>query len=117
MKKIFFMLFISVNAHAYTPSWVSGCEKIYSDYLGKIYKCQQNSELDLLQSMNPNAMFTVESGAEYLKTLAMDTQYVYVNINMNDECDVAGQEAHTYRVMVKNPTLDGQTMYAVEVCR
>lgn len=91
---------------------VSGCEKIVASENGDVYKCPMSEELAAIQAMEANAMFNTLDGLD-VAAVAADAENVYVNVY--GTCETEGQVA--YRVMVKNPTLDGQAMYAVEVCR
>ena len=92
---------------------ISGCEKVGSDEFSTTYKCPMSEELAAIQAMEANAMF--KSGSEDLAAIAADAENVYVNVATEDKCETEGQVA--YRVMVKNPVLDGQAMYAVAICK
>ena len=91
---------------------VSGCEKVVASENGDVYKCPMSEELAAIQAMEANAMFNTLDGLD-VAAVAADAENVYVNVY--GTCETEGQVE--YRVMVKNPTLDGQAMYAVEVCK
>ena len=93
---------------------ISGCEQITTDREGgDVYKCPMSEEFDSIQAMEANVMFGGSGDTVDLNSIAGDTESVYVNVF--GSCEAEGQTA--YRVMIKNPTVDGESMYAVEVCR
>ena len=76
-------------------------------------KCPVTPELEAIQAMEANSMFVSGDFAEKnITEYAADTEGVWVNLNPN-EC---GDGTMGYRVMVKNPVLDGVAMYAVSQC-
>ncbi len=117
MKKL--LLILPVMALAACSSeqpttLVSGCEKITTDREGgDVYKCPMTEELAAIQAMEANAMFGGSGDTIDLKAIVADAENVYVNVF--GTCEQEGQVA--YRVMVKNPKIDGKTMWAVEVCK
>lgn len=114
MKKLLLILpVVALAACSQEKTLVSGCEKVVtSETGGDIYKCPMSEELAAIQAMEANAMFNTLEGLD-AAAVAADAENVYVNIY--GTCEQEGQVA--YRVMVKNPVFDGNTMYAVEVCR
>jgi hypothetical protein len=116
MKKLLLILpVVALAACNQEPkTLVSGCEKIGSDEMSTTYKCPMTEELAAIQAMEANAMFKSDSGIDVV-AVAADAENVYVNVAVEDKCETEGQVA--YRVMVKNPTIDGKAMYAVAVCK
>ena len=115
MKKLILVLpVIALAACNQQKTLVSGCEKITSDREGgDVFKCPMSEELAAIQAMEANAMFGGTGDTVDFAAITADAENVYVNVY--GTCEAEGQVA--YRVMVKNPTLDGQAMYAVEVCK
>jgi len=113
MKKLLLILpVVALAACSQEKTLVSGCEKIVASENGDVYKCPMSEELAAIQAMEANAMFNTLDGLD-VAAVAADAENVYVNIY--GTCEQEGQVA--YRVMVKNPVFNGNTMYAVEVCR
>lgn len=92
------------------------CEKIATGAQGDfLVKCPVIPELDAVRNADKNSMF-VSAGKDTvdLAEIAADTENVYVDVvpagtfeNVTVTC---------YRVLGVNPTIDGESMYAVEVC-
>ena len=116
MKKLFLILpVIALAACSQEKTLVSGCEKIGADEYGAIYKCPITEELVAIQeSKAPDTMFRSDCGVN-IAEIAQDTEHVYVNLDKDGECK--GEGTVLYRIMVKNPTIDGNTMYTVATCR
>lgn len=102
------------NAEIETTSFMGvECEKVatgeQSDY---VVKCPVTPELEEIQAQEANAMFM--SGLDYydFNGYAADVEHIYVNVVQND----CGDDTVGYRVMVKEPVFDGETMYAVTHC-
>ena len=114
MKKLVLILpVVALAACNQQKTLVSGCEKIVTNELGgDIYKCPMTEELAAIQAMDANSMFGSIENFDIGNAIA-DTEHVYVNIY--GQCAEQGQVA--YRVIVKNPVIDGESMYSVEVCR
>ncbi len=116
MKKIAFLLPVIALAacgQEAKKTLVSDCEQISAGEQGDtLVKCPMTEELAAIQAMEANSMFL--SATADLVALAADAENVYVNVNAG-ACDVEGQVQ--YRVMVKNPTIDGEAMYAVAICQ
>ena len=94
---------------------VSGCEQIGADEYGAIYKCPITEELVAIQeSKAPDAMFRSDCGVD-IAEIAKDAEHIYVNLDKDGTCE--GEGTVMYRVMVKNPTIDGKAMYTVVTCR
>lgn len=116
MKKLLLILPVAALAACGSSekTLVSGCEKLTADREGgDVYKCPMSEELAAIQAMEANAMFGGSGDTFDIAAAAADAENVYVNVF--GQCETEGQVA--YRVMVKTPTIDGQAMYAVEVCR
>jgi len=88
------------------------CEKIETGKNGDyLVKCPVVPELDAIRNAEKNAMFvSVVPSAEVIA----DVENIYIDVvpagtfeNVNVNC---------YRVLGANPTVDGEAMYAVEVC-
>lgn len=76
-----------------------------------IVKCPVAESLVAIQGQTPNAKFV--QGGEEIQKYAADTESIYVNVVPAGSYDWAQKDE--YRVMVKNPTLDGDAMWAVSV--
>ena len=115
MKKLLLILpVVALAACNQQPkTLISGCENVGSDEFSTTYKCPVSEELVAIQGAEANAMF--KSGNIDLNAAAADAEHIYVNVSAEDKCPAEGQVA--YRVMVKNPVLDGKAMYAVVICK
>lgn len=115
MKKLLLVLpVVALAACSQEKTLVSGCEKVTADREGgDVYKCPMSEELAAVQAMEANAMFGGSGDTFDIVAAGADAENVYVNVF--GTCEAEGQVA--YRVMVKNPTIDGKAMFAVEVCR
>lgn len=116
MKKLLLILPVAALAAcgSQEKTLVSGCEKVTTDREGgDVYKCPMTEELAAIQAMEANAMFGGSGDTFDAAAAAADAENVYVNVY--GTCETEGQVA--YRVMVKNPVLDGQAMFAVEICK
>lgn len=88
------------------------CEKVATGERGDfVAKCPVTPEFDAIRNAAKNAMFVSVSPSE--EAIA-DAENVYVNVvpagtfeNINGTC---------YRFLGVGQVLDGETMYAVEVC-
>ena len=91
----------------------ASCEKVAVFEQGDmIVKCPTNETFASLQEQEANGMF-VQTGELDLAVLAADAENVYVNVIPAGAYDWAVQKE--YRIMVKNPTLDGTSFYTVSV--
>lgn len=91
----------------------ASCEKIAVFEQGDmIVKCPVNETLASLQEQTPNGMF-VQGGDLNLAELATDAEHVYVNVIPAGSYEWA--EKMEYRIMVKNPNVDGTALYTVSV--
>lgn len=90
------------------------CELVANGTMSALVKCPAAPELLEIQAQTPNAQFQeVVFGDKYLtECLASDPDSIFVNI-IPDEC---GADTTAFRVMVKEPVLDGVAMYAVHKC-
>lgn len=121
MKKLLLILPVAALAACgqEQKTLVSGCEKIAAnETIGEVYKCPMSEELAAIQAMEANAMFVSFEGLD-AAAMAADAENVYVNVAGACKTEVEGQvtEGRDYRVMVKNPTIDGKAMHAVEICK
>ncbi len=116
MKKLLLILpVVALAACSQEKTLVSGCEQIGADEYGVIYKCPITEELVAIQeSKAPDTMFRSDCGVN-IAEIAQDTEHVYVNLDKDGKC--YGEGTVMYRVMVKNPTIDGKAMYTVVTCR
>lgn len=115
MKKVALLLpVIALAACGQEPkTLISGCEKITTaDETSAYYKCPVTEELTAIQTIEPNAMFNSVEGLNMEEILA-DAEHVYVNVY--GTCETEGQVQ--YRIMVKEPKVDGASMYAVAICQ
>ena len=91
----------------------ASCEKVAVFEQGDIIvKCPVNETLASLQEQEPNGMF-VQRGELNIAELAADTEHVYVNIIPVGAYDWA--QKMEYRIMVKNPVIDGEHLFTVSV--
>ena len=91
----------------------TSCEKVVAFEQGDmIVKCPINETLTQLQEQTPTGLF-VQTGELNVAELAADAEHVYVNIIPAGAYEWAAQKE--FRVMVKNPTLDGESFYTVSV--
>ncbi|MBP5485443.1 MAG: hypothetical protein J6Y07_01930 [Alphaproteobacteria bacterium] len=89
----------------------ASCEKIIAFEQGDmIVKCPITETLASLQGQTPTGMF-VQGGDLNIAELATDAEHVYVNVIPAGAYEWAAQKE--YRVMVKNPTIDGEAFYTV----
>ena len=89
------------------------CDNVVTFEQGdSIVKCPASENLAAIQAQAPNAMF-VQAGELNLVELGADAEHVYVNVIPAGSYDWA--QKNEYRVMVKNPTIDGTSMWAVSV--
>lgn len=85
------------------------CERIANGPNGDyVLKCPITPELESLQTQEANAMFQSSFDTEY----ANDAEHIYVNV-VENEC---GENTVGYRILVKEPVLDGEQMYASGTC-
>lgn len=86
------------------------CEKVATGERGDyVLKCPITPELEAIQVQEANAGFlSAGNPVDY----ASDAESIYVNVVQND----CGDDTVGYRVMVKEPVFDGETMYAVTHC-
>jgi len=91
----------------------TSCEKVVVFEQGDmIVKCPVNETLASLQEQEANGMF-VQAGNLNMAELAADAEHVYVNVIPAGAYDWAVQKE--YRIMVKNPNMDGESFYTVSV--
>ena len=76
-----------------------------------IAKCPVAESLVAIQSQTPNSMFV--QGGEDIQKYVADTDSIYVNVIPVGTYDWA--QKNEYRIMAKNPVMDGNTMWAVSV--
>lgn len=115
MKKVALLLPVVALAACgqETKTLISDCELIETpDTASAYYKCPMSEELAAIQTMEANAMFNSVEGLNMEEVVA-DAEHVYVNVY--GTCETEGQVQ--YRIMVKEPKIDGTTMYAVAVCQ
>jgi len=88
------------------------CEKVATGEKGDfVAKCPVIPELDAIRGAEKNATFlSVVPTAEIIA----DTESVYVDVVPANT--VEGVAVNCYRVLGVNPVVDGEAMYAVEVC-
>ncbi len=88
------------------------CEKIATGERGDfLAKCPVVPELDAIRNADKNAMFLSVAPSE---EVIADVESVYVDVVPANT--VEGVAVNCYRVLGVNPTVDGEAMYAVEVC-
>lgn len=121
MKKMLFILpfalFASAcNAENTETVEVFGveCEWVADGEMSSLVRCPIVPELEAVQGEVPNAMFQDGDFGEknFSEYVSEDKEHIYVNI-VKDEC---GKGTTGYRVIVKEPVIDGTSMYAVGKC-
>ena len=92
------------------------CEKIITGERGDfVAKCPVSPELESIRSADKNAMFlSVNADVVSLEEMAADAEHIYVNVVPAGTFEEV--EVNCYRVMAAEPVLDGEAMYATEVC-
>lgn len=90
------------------------CEWVADGEMSSLVRCPVVSELEVIQSETPNVMFIEGDFGEknFSEYLREDKEHIYVNI-VKDEC---GKDTTGYRIIVKEPVIDGVSMYAVDKC-
>lgn len=88
------------------------CEKIATGNRGDyLVKCPIAPELDAVRNAGKNAVFLSVVPTENIIT---DVENVYIDVVPAGA--VEGVNVVCYRFLGVNPTVDGETLYAVEVC-
>lgn len=92
------------------------CEKIATGDRGDfLAKCPVAPEMDAVRNAGKNSMFlSVNADKINFDEIVADTEHVYVNVIPAGT--VEGVDVACYRFLGVNPTIDGDAMYAVEVC-
>lgn len=89
------------------------CEKVTVFEQGDmIVKCPINETLSSLQDQTPTGIFVPHDNFN-VSELAEDAEHVYVNIIPAGAYEWATYEE--YRIMVKNPVMDENSLYTVSV--
>ena len=90
------------------------CEWVADGEMSSLVRCPVVSELEVIQSETPNVMFIEGDFGEknFSEYVREDKEHIYVNI-VKDEC---GKDTTGYRIIVKEPVIDGVSMYAVDKC-
>ncbi len=90
------------------------CEWVADGEMSSLVRCPIVSELEVIQSETPNVMFIEGDFGEknFSEYVREDKEHIYVNI-VKDEC---GKDTTGYRIIVKEPVIDGVSMYAVDKC-
>jgi len=88
------------------------CEKIATGERGDyLVKCPVVPELDAVRNAEKNSVFLSVTPNE---EVIADVENVYIDVVPAGT--VEGVAAACYRVLGVNPTIDGEALYAVEVC-
>ena len=90
------------------------CEWVADGEKSSLVRCPIVPELEIIQSETPNAMFVDGDFGEknFSEYISENKEHIYVNI-VKDEC---GKGTTGYRIIVKEPVIDGVSMYAVDKC-
>lgn len=121
MKSLLFVLPVALIASACNAEKVKAvevfgieCEWVADGEMSSLVRCPIVSELEVIQSETPNVMFAEGDFGEknFSEYVREDKEHIYVNI-VKDEC---GKDTTSYRIIVKDPVIDGVSMYAVEKC-
>ncbi|MBD5400787.1 hypothetical protein HDR61_03525 [bacterium] len=88
------------------------CEKIATGESGDfLAKCPVVPEFDAIRNAGKNAVFLSVNPSE---EIIADVENVYIDVVPAGT--VEGVDVNCYRVLGAEPTVDGEAMYAVEVC-
>lgn len=91
----------------------ASCEKVVAFEQGDmIVKCPTNETLASLQEQTPTGIFVPHDNFN-VSELAADAEHVYVNVIPAGAYEWATQKE--YRIMVKNPVMDENSLYTVSV--
>lgn len=91
----------------------ASCEKVVAFEQGDmIVKCPTNETLASLQEQTPTGIFVPHDNFN-VSELAADAEHVYVNVIPAGAYEWAAQKE--YRIMVKNPVVDENSLYTVSV--
>lgn len=91
----------------------ASCEKVATFEQGDmIVKCPVNETLASLQEQEPTGIFVPHDNFN-VSELATDVEHVYVNVIPAGSYEWAAQKE--YRIMVKNPVVDENSLYTVSV--
>ena len=91
----------------------ASCEKVVAFEQGDmIVKCPTNETLASLQEQEPTGIFVPHDNFN-VSELATDAEHVYVNVIPAGSYEWAAQKE--YRIMVKNPVMDENSLYTVSV--
>ena len=91
----------------------ASCEKVAVFEQGDmIVKCPINETLSSLQDQTPTGMFVQGEGFDFASAAA-DAEHVYVNVIPAGAYEWATYKE--YRIMVKNPVMDENSLYTVSV--
>lgn len=89
------------------------CEKVVVFEQGDmIVKCPVNETLASLQDQTPTGIFVPHDNYN-VSEVAADAEHIYVNVIPAGSYEWA--ENKEYRIMVKNPVVDGESLYTVSV--
>lgn len=113
MKKYMFVGFaaaILAGCGEKTETFVGAeCEKIAKGANGEyVLKCPITEELTMVQQQEANARFAGIDPAPYVA----DAEHIYVDVVPND----CGEKTSGYRILVKEPVFDEESLYAVSFC-
>ena len=90
------------------------CEWVAEGEKSSLVRCPIVPELEIIQRETPDAMFIDGDFGEknFSEYVSEDKEHIYVNI-VKDEC---GKGTTGYRIIIKDPVIDGVSMYAVDKC-
>ncbi len=90
------------------------CEWVADGAMSTLVKCPAVPELIEIQGEAPNAMFLEGNfaGKHITEYIVENSEHILINI-VPDDC---GAGTTGYRVIVKEPMIDGAAMYAVAKC-
>ncbi len=119
MKKLLFVLpaaliISACNAEHTVNVMGVECTHLADGRMSSLVKCPITPELELIRSEIPTAMFQEGDFAEkhFTEYMAENPDNILVNI-VPEDC---GPNTTGYRILVKEPVLDGTAMYATFKC-
>lgn len=82
--------------------------------LTTLARCPIVPELEIVQNSMPDSMFVEgDFGNKYITNYVADKSFIWVNVVIDD----CGENTVGYRVLVKEPVIDGNTLHSVTICK
>ena len=122
MKKIWFLFPVVLAAFACNADDnIINVMGIECEFIAKgdislttLARCPIVPELEIVQNSMPDSMFVEgDFGNKYITNYAADKSFIWVNVVIDD----CGENTVGYRVLVKEPVIDGNTLHSVTICK